>query len=315
MPNSFYLSFRCAALATREDTVRQFSGVANSGRPFMYEGKAAIVDLSDIAFKDKTPALIDHDRARRVGVAVLSVSAKGLEIHGTLLSNEHGKQIAADADEGFPWELSAHLQPRKIEQLAKGQSAKVNEQTVTGPMMILRHNTVREVSFTPTGVDSATAAVILADDHSPNPITGESSMTLEEALAEIAKLKAKIADLERDNEKAAGDKADIEAQLADLQSDLHTKSVDAKLSEAGFKRSDDGKSFTGISEVTYKLLLSSDIKDSEAMIADLAPKAKATAPDALFEETSASADEGVKLSDNPIVANAKARAKGENYYV
>lgn len=86
-------------------TVRTFSGIANSGKPFYQWGDASIVDLSDITFKDKLPALDEHARDKRCGVATLSVENHQLMVSGHLLSNECGQAVADDADEGFPWQL------------------------------------------------------------------------------------------------------------------------------------------------------------------------------------------------------------------
>ena len=110
------------AAASADNTApRTFSGVAHSGKPFTYKGQRAIVDLSTLSHKDAVPALLLHDRAARVGVGRLAVGADGLTISGTLLDNEHGKQVAAEADQGFPWQMSAHIDPARVETLAAGR--------------------------------------------------------------------------------------------------------------------------------------------------------------------------------------------------
>lgn len=308
---SYRLSLAEVALSNSQqsDAVRTFSGIANSGKPFSYKGHRAIVDLADIQHKSTIPALIEHDRSRRAGVAQLSVSDDGLIISGHLLSNQHGKEIAADADEQFPWQLSAHIVPGKTEHLKPGQTAVVNGHTVTGPIMILRQNTVREVSFTPTGVDDKTTAVVLSDDgQSPQQNQPEYSMTLEEAIAEITKLKARIDALEKEKE-------GVEKERDQLKADEHKATIEAKLSEAGFKRDKDGK-WQGISEKTLGILLSANSDDAVAIIADLKPAESVAIPQALLsEQYPPSTADSIKLSENPIVADAEKRAKAENHYI
>ena len=41
---------------------RTFSGIANSGKPFVYQGRRAIVDMASLTLSDKVPALLLHDR-------------------------------------------------------------------------------------------------------------------------------------------------------------------------------------------------------------------------------------------------------------
>jgi hypothetical protein len=45
-------------------------------------------------------------RAGRAGVRALARDGQQLTIGGHLLSNKHGKAVAQDADDGFPWQMS-----------------------------------------------------------------------------------------------------------------------------------------------------------------------------------------------------------------
>ena len=281
-----------AAASADNTALRTFSGVAHSGKPFVYKGKRAIVDLSTLTHKDAVPALLLHDRAARVGVGKLTIGADGLTISGTLLDNEHGKQVAAEADQGFPWQMSAHIDPARVESLPAGKTASVNGQTVTGPILILRDSDVREVSFTPTGVDKSTHATVLGDDDDPeNPNPQEKTVTLEEALAEIAELKKEVEALKKSNEELAKEK------------------VDAQLSAAGYVKSKDGKGWQGLSAKTYEVLLAADDDTAKAMIADLAPKNEQTAG-WLMSETHTDDN---KPSGNALLDDAAARSKGGAY--
>lgn len=289
--------------STDNTAPRTFSGVAHSGKPFVYKGQRAIVDLSTLSHKDAVPALLLHDRAARVGVGRLAVGADGLTISGTLLDNEHGKQVAAEADQGFPWQMSAHIDPARVESLPAGKTASVNGQTVTGPILILRNSDVREVSFTPTGVDKNTHAAVLGDEEDPeNPNPQESNVNLEEALAKIAELEKQVEALQKKNDELAKEKEDLAAENRAAQ-------VDAQLSAAGYVKGKDGKGWQGLSEKTYEVLLAAEADTAKAMIADLAPKNEQAAG-WLMSETHPGED---KPSGNALLDDAVARGKGGAY--
>lgn len=266
------------ALAKRDDEVRTFKGVANSGKPFGYGGYQTVVDLSELSHKASVPVLLEHSPLKMAGVCRLSVTAGGLIAEGSLLSNEFGTQIAEAADQGFPWEMSVYAQAESYEELAAGAVLSVNGNEVTGPAVILRRCTIREVSFTAVGVDSETEALVLSDGAAVNffkqPL--ELSMTPEEKKA-FDDLKAEVDTLK-------AEKAEAEKKLKEAEAAAKKNQVKAKLSAAGFKEGADGK-FEGLSDATLNLLLSADIEAATAMIADLKPKsATAAIPPALLSD-------------------------------
>lgn len=281
------------ALAGRADEVRTFKGTANSGKPFGYGGTQAVVDLEGLRHKASVPVLLEHSPVKMAGVCRLSVTADGLIAEGSLLSNEFGTQIAEAADQGFPWEMSVYAQAESYEELAAGAVLSVNGNEVTGPAVILRRCTIREVSFTAVGVDSETEAVVLSDgsplpDIFKQPV--ELSMTPEEKKA-FDDLKA--------------EKAEVEQKLKAAEAENRKIRVKAKLSAAGFKEGEDGK-FEGLSEATMTVLLSADPEAAAAMIADLKPKAAADLPKVLLSDTSAPEQEAEgKFSISTV--------KGKNY--
>lgn len=277
------------ALATRADDVRTFKGVANSGKPFGYCGYPTVVDFSELSHKASVPVLLEHSPLKMAGVCSLSVTADGLIAEGSLLSNEFGTQIAEAADQGFPWEMSVYAQAEAHEEVGAGTVLSVNGNEVTGPAVILRRCTIREVSFTAVGVDSETEAVVLSDgsplpDIFKQPL--ELSMTPEEKKA-FDDLKAEVDTLK-------AEKAEAEKKLKEAEAAAKKSQVKAKLSAAGFKEGEDGK-FEGLSDATMTVLLSADIAAAEAMIADLKPKtAPSAVPAALLSEGA-----GKGESENP----------------
>ncbi len=303
---------------TDDNSPRQFSGVAHSGLPFSYWDMMAVVDLSSVSSHERLPVLMLHDRDKRAGWGELTI-VNQMEINGQLLNNQHGREVADDADAGFPWQLSAHLESDTVNELAHGETAIVNGQTVTGPMLILRNSVCCEVSFTPTGVDTNTYAMVLSDSGADNPqpkpnptqSTGD-DMTLEEALALIKALEEQV-------EKQAEEKTALEEKLKAAQDAEKAATVDAQLSTAGFTKTDDGKGYGGISDSTYKMLLSADDASARALISDLPkPQSQQQTPPPSWltgEQHGGGQSTDVQLSNNPLLADAANRSKNSKNYI
>lgn len=262
-------------------------------------GKWTVIDFDNLTFADNVPVLLEHDRAKRIGFGQLSIKDNQLNIIGNLLNNELGQQIVQDADGGFPFQMSAHVIPKQISTLTGLQTAVVNGQTVQAPITILQNCRIAEVSFTPTGVDSNTSAVILSDN--PN---SPQEQPMEQP--EIDKINAKIKQLEDSNAEKDKQIEALTAENAQLKANQTKAEVDAKLSQIGFKKDDKG-GFIGISQNTYNVLLSQKAEDVDAMLGDLKPQ-KSNAPGYLFSEqlTGGSGEQG---SEDDLVAMAKSRNK------
>lgn len=320
----YLLTDQSPAAISQTDTAskkRTFTGIANSGKPFVYHGVRAIADLSDITFADKVPVLLLHDRDKRVGVGVLSVRDNQLTIAGDLLDNEHGQALAKESDEGFPFQMSAHIIADYEEKLSHGQTAIVNGQTVTGEITILRKCRVSEVSFTPTGVDNQTMAMILSDQFTnpnpqpPNPQPQENSMNLEQLTAQIAELTKKqteqeqtINELKEQNQKLTDENTALKEQKAKADEEAKNASIEAQLSAKGFTKDDKGN-WQGIESSAVEVLLSLDVDKAKAMIGSL-PAPKKGLPEFLLGETYGASAGGANTPPvNPLVANAQARAK------
>lgn len=277
-----------------DNAPRAFSGIAHSGLPFVHFGTRYIVDLSNIQPTNANiGVLIEHNPNQRAGSGVLSVQNNQLHISGSLLNNEHGKAIAADADGQFPFEMSAYIQAARWEELTDGATAIVNGQTVSGNIVIMRDCIVREVSFVAVGVDKHTSAVVLSDgsEFTPNfnQSTKETSMTKEEQ-AQFDEMKTKLAALEEEN-------ATLKAEKAKAQKKAN---VDTKLSAAGFVMNEDGK-FKGVSDNTYALLLSAQDDALDGVIGDLklglVQQNKPKLPESLTTDTHAAHEtDGMQLS-------------------
>ena len=88
-----------------------FSLVANTGKPMHLGGffYPILLDLSGASFdKKKTPVIMDHDVAKRVGHTTNQViDEKGIRAEGVVSSSmQIAKGFVADAKKGFPFQTS-----------------------------------------------------------------------------------------------------------------------------------------------------------------------------------------------------------------
>lgn len=200
---------------------RTFSGVAYSGEVITdhWYWTRVIFDLDSMQIKGRIPALLEHSSRQRAGaINTHTIShQEGLVVHGDLMSNEFGTQVAQDSDDGFPWQMSVRIEPAKTEEVAADQTVIVNGKTLQGPITIFRGGRIREVSFCALGADENTMAV--AASHNPNQPTEDTDVTeLEKAQARIQELETTNSELEAQNKQFAAAKR--EAEITALGKDL-----------------------------------------------------------------------------------------------
>ena len=146
---------------------RRFEGVAYSGKEITghpFWGKV-IFDLSTTVANTSLPILLGHDREKIVGFTDQVEIAESIRISGKVTNTTpYGVEVAKLSDEGFPWQMSVHIDPERVEKLSKNKTTFVNGQKVTGPANIFRNSKIREVSFTPTGMDDRTHAYVMSGE-------------------------------------------------------------------------------------------------------------------------------------------------------
>lgn len=257
---------------------RKCSGVCYSGDMLEHQFWGQVIfDLATTSAPDPTPLLIGHDRDQRAGFATLSIDpATGITVaDGTLLNNTAGLAVATESDQGFPWQMSVHIEPGSTEELKAGITASVNGRTVTGPCAIWRNNLIREVSFTPTGVDANTSAVALsAGTGARNPTRKESKMpTPEELQTQIDDLKAGLkAGLKASNDALAAAErraTDAEGALSAVKREARMGAVKDLFQAIGREFSDAAaKPYLGMDDATFSAV-AGDMKagaDQKAVI-------------------------------------------------
>lgn len=310
MPTENYLlsNLSDVAISKTDDNakLRTFTGIANSGLPFSYYGERAIVDMDSITLSDKVPVLSLHDRNVRLGFGKLSLDNYTLKIDGTLLSNDDAQKLAKDADDGFPLQMSAHISAGSRQELQEGETVVVNGQSYSYPLTILKNCTVPEVSFTPTGVDSNTLAMILSNNPTnSNPNQKENPMATENPSSTVRpnvdELNKTIVDLQAELEK-------LKAENAELKKQTKKASIEAKLSQNGFVKNDKGE-YTHLSQDSFEMLLSLDDTQADKVIADFAKGLpKSGEKDFLLsEQYGSNTPPAGTPTESVLIANAKAR--------
>jgi hypothetical protein len=123
-----------------------------------------VVDLRGLSIPQQVPILLSHDRDKRVGYSEsINVENGELVIRGRLLSSEFGRDIALDADEGFPFQASIGFRINDVEVLDDGDGRTVNGREFDGPVSVITSAQLLESSFVPLGADSNTSARVYAE--------------------------------------------------------------------------------------------------------------------------------------------------------
>lgn len=174
------------------DERRKMRGVAYAGGVLSYFGDNIAIDLDSLKFDGKQiPLLRSHDRDRVVGYGHLMREGNALIVEGEMLNNDHASEVTSAADEGLEWQMSVHIESRRT--LTRNAGDVVNGQAITvDDVTVLADGVIREVSFTPTGVDADTSARILSlslKSDKEQPMNKE----LEQQVATLSAEKANLA--------------------------------------------------------------------------------------------------------------------------
>ena len=174
------------------DERRKMRGVAYAGGVLSYYGGNIAIDLDSLKFDGKQiPLLRSHDRDRVVGYGHLMREGNALIVEGEMLNNDHASEITSAADEGLEWQMSVHIESRRT--LTRNAGDVVNGQAITvDEVTVLADGVIREVSFTPTGVDANTSARILSLSLKSNQ-EPEMNKELEQQVATLSAEKASLA--------------------------------------------------------------------------------------------------------------------------
>lgn len=280
--------------AAPQGQARTLKGVAYSGgviEPHHYWGRV-VFDLASVEIPPAVPVLVDHDRSRRVGVAQMAVEGNALTITGgRLLTNEDARQVADDADAGFPFQLSVHIEPSNVQRVEPGETVTINGAQHFGPIHVFRDSRIREVSLTPTGADHRTSAQVFSA-----PPTGAVPMqqpqTTTPTAEQFAALEAKLQEAEARN-------AELQQQLAQFSASQREADVRALFSDLG-------RQFSAEAAAPY---LSLDATAFSALAADLRanhkPAQSRQLPAHLFAEQATSGVSGEAIDPHALALQAR----------
>lgn len=122
-----------------------------------------VVDLAGLKPGNVLVANLDHDKTKRVGNFTAVNDGKTLVAVGKATAATAARdEVVNSAAAGYQWQASLEVNPTKIEALAKGKTATVNGQVITGPAYITRAGTLKGFGFVSHGADDNTTATIAA---------------------------------------------------------------------------------------------------------------------------------------------------------
>ncbi len=143
-------------------------------------GKLAI-DVDGISSKKAMPIFRNHRQEMIVGYSSDAWKDKSFFVAGKFVeSTEYSKEVKALAQEGFPWQASIGVKPKKILSVENGQKHKVNGKDLHGPAEVWLESEVLEVSFVPLGADSNTGVSIFSVEETEQPEAGSPAQRKEQ---------------------------------------------------------------------------------------------------------------------------------------
>lgn len=147
-----------------------------------------IFDLNGMTTKAKIPILREHKRDRVVGHSKKAWAENG----NFLISGEFSKatrdakEVLSLAQEGYPWQASVGVSPKKIKTLdSSKETMVVNGQEVAGPIEIWLESKVGEVSFVSLGADDDTAAIALQEQQLDLPVEVQPEVEVQMTLNDL----------------------------------------------------------------------------------------------------------------------------------
>jgi hypothetical protein len=186
-----------------------------------------VVATDGIKVNAKMPVLREHDRSRVVGYSTKAWKENSnLFLQGDFsVKSADGQEVRDLAEEGFPWQASIGVWPKKVKVLDSDKETElVNGQEVAGPAEIWLESYVREVSFCALGADDETAAITLADQDKKVRVSIERSgpkskeaimpITLQQLEAEAPELLKEIRGSARSEGLAAGQDEGVQTERA-----------------------------------------------------------------------------------------------------
>jgi len=124
-----------------------------------------VIDLAGVSVPSQAlPIRYQHEPTALFGHTThITVSDKGITAEGVnSMPSPLAGQLVESARNGFPWQASVGMDIDEMEEVKANKTAKVNGQTLKGPLMVARKTTLAEISIVDLGADRNTTAAIAA---------------------------------------------------------------------------------------------------------------------------------------------------------
>jgi hypothetical protein len=154
--------------ATASSKIPTFDADCYTGVAMQLEGFAhpVVIDYDGLdVTAHSRPVLRDHDPKRPIGhTTAIDVQAGILKATGEIsVVSADAAEVVASGKNKFPWQISVGAKVRKSQFIAEGDTAQANGKTWSGPVIIARQTSLREISFLTLGADDNTSARIAAN--------------------------------------------------------------------------------------------------------------------------------------------------------
>ncbi len=213
-----------AVMSESDDGLPKFSIEAYTGGQMfpnlmgVYYDGPVVVDIAGVEVADSIPVHRQHDCERPVGHASVTLG-NSIMCEGVFsVENDDSAEIRASSKNGFPWRGSIGLGSMSYEFIEAGISVQANGQTFTGPLLLVRHSVLNEVSFVTVAGDPNVRPAIAASQSS-----GVLTMNF---AAWLANLGLNEADLTEVQKKSLLAKFESETVSAETASKDKTESTD-----------------------------------------------------------------------------------------
>lgn len=243
-----------------------------------------VIDVEGMTMKEKMPILREHARDRVVGWGEDFKKDDGkLIIEGPFSkATKDADEVLKLADEGFPWQASVGVWPKRVEMIEKG-SFKANGKTYEGPCEVWRESFVGETSFCSIGADSDTAAISMSG-------SGEHCVQIERD--EPDENQNKTQEVKMDKAKLMAEHPELYAALVKEITESAVASERSRISEIR------ASAFAGMEELTERFISEGTAPDEARKQFIAAEKTKKHERlDALKEKTPASTGANTELAD------------------
>jgi hypothetical protein len=156
-----------AAAGEGQPKIPRFDMLAYTGGPLRLGNftNPVVADLAGMKIPSQSrPVRLQHDANMGVGhTDMIANDGRCLKASGIVSrSTPAAADVVASGLNGFPWQASMGCSIEAKEYLAPGATAFVNGQTISGPCIIARQTTLRELTICDAGADDQTSVNIAA---------------------------------------------------------------------------------------------------------------------------------------------------------